>query len=88
VGSVLVHDRPSAVANLLAHEPAVIRAEATDVRVIPIDDVLEVELVLEGARGLQVLIGLAREGYPKERTMMFSDKMSLRPLHCRQVCSP
>lgn len=54
MGRVLVHDRPSAVANLLAHEPAVIRAEATDVRVIPIDDVLEVELVLEGARGLQV----------------------------------
>ena len=54
MGSVLVHDRPSAVANLHAHKPAVIRAKATDVRVIPIDDVLEVELVLEGARGLQV----------------------------------
>ena len=67
VGRILVHDRPSTVADLLAHEPAVIRAKTLDVRAIPIDDVFEVELVLEGAGRLQVRIGLAREGYTEER---------------------
>mmetsp|Transcript_37633 Transcript_37633/g.90747 ORF Transcript_37633/g.90747 Transcript_37633/m.90747 type:complete len:380 (-) Transcript_37633:250-1389(-) len=66
VSRILIHDAPGPIPNLLPHQPSVIRPKARDVGVVPVDDGLEVKLVLKRARGLQTGVRFAAEGDAEE----------------------